>query len=637
MSAINRTRMIFLTIVVILSLTFSVTAFAQGGNGGLFGEGGARDVNARPLAPSEARARYVTVNTAMLFGVNGEQQEKNFLPEITLNVFSDASFTGRVIRAWSDEWGSYWFGDLKGVDGGSFYITVADGAFMLHIASPLGIYEVAMTPEGLYQAVEIDQSKFVDHDPSWEIEEFDDATGEESADAAGDSALQIDIMVAYTDDARVAAGGTAAIKAAILTALNETNTSYGNSNVATSLRLVHVEEYPYVETGNLSTDLSRFKGTADAYFSTVHSIRNVYGADMVGLIVENGGTACGKPGAIKATANTAFMVVDRGCATGYYSFGHEFGHLQGARHDKFSDPVNTPYPYGHGYVHPGSTAPQRWRTIMAENKKCLSLGYSCTRLNWWSNPNKTYNGASMGAVGSSEDYRVLNATAAAVANFRRAVIGRPFNSTFSANTSGWTSVRGTWMLRQGRYRTGGSPGFVASVQHSSVYGDFTYSARMRRAGSNTGDANVLIVRGNPASLNVDKYWNSSYIFEYSNAGRFGVWRVNSDGSYTTLVTWTVHPAIVQNGWNVIKIVAVGRTFKFFINGALVWKGNDPQFIRTGQVGIGLVRSTGSTGNSLLVDWAKLSNTPTADPAGLDVLDEVVPGVATPGENPLQSP
>lgn len=635
MSTQNRIKMTLLSIFLILSLTFNDTAFAQSG-GGLFGDGVASDVNARVLEPYQVRARYVTVNTAMLFGINGQPLGMEVLPEINLNLFPDVNYTGRVTRAWSDEWGSYWIGHLDDVEGGSFYLTTVDGAFMSHVASPLGVYEVAMTQDGLYQAVEIDQSKFTDHDPSWEMEDLSDAMPEDAAGAVEDGASVIDIMVAYTDDARVAAGGVPAIKATILTALNETNTSYVNSGVLTRLRLVHVEEYAYVESGNLSTDLNRFANTTDPYFSTIHTLRNTYGADMVGLIVENAGSYCGKASAIKATEAKAYMAVDRGCATGYYSFGHEFGHLQGARHDKASDARNAPYAYGHGYVHTGATAAKRWRTIMAENKKCLSLGYSCTRLNYWSNPTKTYNSNNMGVTGSSENYKVLNNTALSVANFRHVVIGNPFNSTFNANSSGWIKVRGTWTLKSGRYRTGGTAGFVASAKHTRIYGDFTYTARMKRLGSDTGDANMLIIRGNPVSLNADKYWKSSYIFEYTNAGRFGIWRVNSDGSYTTLITWTTHAAIVQNGWNTLRVVAVGKSLKFFINGQLVWVGNDTG-LRTGQVGLGMVRGIGSTGNNLLVDWARLSNTPTADPLGLDLFEQVVPGVEIPGGSPLHSP
>jgi len=636
MSTQKRIKSTLLTLVLVFSMTFNVTAFAQGGGGDLFGDGGAFDVNARLLEPQQTRARYVTVNTAMLFGVNGKPLGKDLLPEVALNVFPDANFTGRVSDAWSDQWGSYWFGSLKDVRGGYFYLTAVDGAFMAHVASPLGVYEVALTQDGLYQAVEIDQSKFIDHDPSWEIEDLSDVAPQDTPESGADSASVIDIMVAYTDDARIAAGGLPAMKATILTALNETNTSYTNSGVNTRLRLVHIEEYAYVETGNMTTDLNRLTNTADAYFSTIHTLRNTYAADMVGMIVENGGSYCGKSSAIRATEAKAFMVVDRGCATGYYAFGHEFGHLQGARHDIDADSKNSPYAYGHGYVHTGPTEADRWRTIMAENKKCLALGYSCARLNFWSNPTKTYNSAEMGVAGTSENYKVLNTTALSVANFRHRVIGNPFNSTFNSNSSGWTQVRGTWLTRSGYYRTAGNTGFVASSKHSSIYGDVTYSVRMKRSGSHTGDANILIIRGNPASLNVDKYWKSSYIFEYTNAGRFGIWRVNADGSYTTLTTWTVHSAIVQNGWNTLKIVAVGKRLKFYINSKLVWAGNDPTF-KVGQVGLGMIRSAGSTGNSLLVDWAKLSNTPTADPAFFDLPEEIVPGVELPGGSPLQSP
>jgi hypothetical protein len=242
----------------------------------------------------------------------------------------------------------------------------------------------------------------------------------------------------------------------------------------------------------------------------------------------------------------------------------------------------------------------------------------------------------MGVAGASENYKVLNNTALAVANFRKVVIGSAFNSTFSSNSQGWSKIRGTWLVSSGFYRTNGYLGFVASAKHSRIYGDITYNVRMKRSGSSAGDANVLFIRGNSASLNADKYWNSSYIFEYTNAGRFGVWRVNSDGTYTTLQTWTVHAAIVQNGWNNLKIIAVGKRLKFYINGTLVWAGNDPAF-KTGQVGIGMQRANGSTGNRLLVDWAKLSNSPTADPASFDVFEEIVPGVEIPGGSPLQSP
>ena len=97
------------------------------------------------------------------------------------------------------------------------------------------------------------------------------------------------------------------------------------------------------------------------------------------------------------------------CATGYYSFGHEIGHLQSARHDIATDGSLTPYAYGHGYRSPTNA----WRTIMAYN--CSS---SCPRINYWSNPAKTYNGQAMGTAATSNNTRQLNERVATVAAFR---------------------------------------------------------------------------------------------------------------------------------------------------------------------------------------------------------------------------
>jgi hypothetical protein len=154
-------------LMLALMLVFSGMsgAQAQGGDVELFGDGGAYDLTARPLESHMMRARYVTINTGLLFDMDGKPFGKGALPEITLNVFNDATYVGRVTRAWSDRWGSYWMGRLNGVPGGYFYLTVVDGAFMAHVGSPKGIYEVAYTPEGMYRAIQIDQSKFVDHDP----------------------------------------------------------------------------------------------------------------------------------------------------------------------------------------------------------------------------------------------------------------------------------------------------------------------------------------------------------------------------------------------------------------------------------------------------------------------------------------
>ncbi|MCP3953267.1 MAG: peptidyl-Asp metalloendopeptidase, partial [Desulfobacterales bacterium] len=231
-----------------------------------------------------------------------------------------------------------------------------------------------------------------------------------STDSAFDDGTSIDVMVVYTPAARLAAGGTTAMLNLIDLAVSETNAGYGNSGINTNLNLVNAHEVSYTETGSFYTDLSRLEGTSDGYIDGIHTIRDQVQADMVGMIIEDT-QYCGLASAIMASASTAFQVTARTCATGYYSFAHEFGHLQGARHDWRVDPTNnSPFTYNHGYV----KADQGWRTIMAYNDSGACSGGYCARLQYWSNPDVTYGaypmGVSEGSTNAADNRKTLNQT-----------------------------------------------------------------------------------------------------------------------------------------------------------------------------------------------------------------------------------
>jgi hypothetical protein len=222
--------------------------------------------------------------------------------------------------------------------------------------------------------------------------------------AVGDTVIRI--MVHYTSSAATASGN---ISALIDLAVAETNIGYDNSGVLIDMVLAHKSQVTYTQSGSFSTDLSRYRGTSDGYMDTVHSTRNSVAAD-VALLVINNSSSCGLASGIGSTASTAFANAHWDCITGYYSFGHEIGHLQSARHDPANDPTNTPYAYGHGYQYLGSP---KWRTIMA-----YACSGGCPRLNYWSNPTKLYNGQPMGTTTRSDNARVLNLTRGTVAAFR---------------------------------------------------------------------------------------------------------------------------------------------------------------------------------------------------------------------------
>jgi hypothetical protein len=143
-------------------------------------------------------------------------------------------------------------------------------------------------------------------------------------------------------------------------------------------------------------------------------MRNTYKADLVSLITETPGSPyCGiawlMSGNNPGFAPNAFSVVERGCATGYYSFGHELGHNMGLNHAR-QDPVgNGAFPYSFGYKWPG------YRTVMA-----YAPG---TRILRFSNPNVLYGGNPTGvseAQPTTSAYNALslNNTRVTVANWR---------------------------------------------------------------------------------------------------------------------------------------------------------------------------------------------------------------------------
>jgi|RhiMethySRZTD1v2_1073278.scaffolds.fasta_scaffold84221_2 peptidyl-Asp metalloendopeptidase len=270
--------------------------------------------------------------------------------------------------------------------------------------------------------------------------------GAKEGDLAGDTCAtdgpdQIDVMVVYTQDARVGAGGAAAMEADILLAVAQSNQSYLNSDITQRLRLVHTAEVAHTETGQTILDRDRLKAKADGYVDNVHALRDAFGADIVVMITETGDW-CGYTFIMDPIGNafeeSAFAVVLRRCATqaGKYSFAHELAHIMSARHDRYVDNVNNaPFPYNHGYVQVKPTSGSPWRTMMAygtsktkttpETNPCglaaAMIGIPpdsfCPRVLNFSNPYVSI-GTDPSGTATEDNHRTLNNTASTVANFR---------------------------------------------------------------------------------------------------------------------------------------------------------------------------------------------------------------------------
>lgn len=418
-----------------LSVAVAAASMLQGGSA--FGAERNLFVDVAPsVAAAEARAasqldrikKRATVKEVRVVRV-----ETTFLSDskeaIRLNVFEGSAFPVvlRRIERRSDKDYS-WIGTVTGTTPGTATFVVRDGRITGTIRPGNEIYMVEPLESGLHAIIKVDPTKFPpDHPPKQEsggqaepdaggaVSETKSAMTTAEGVAADEAPTRIDVIVAYTPAARAQHSDMAGL---IQTAVDEANTSYADSGVHLRLRLVNRYETQYTESGSFDTDLTRFRSTGDAHMREIHTRRSQYNADVAVLIIDNS-SACGLASTINATAAQAFAAVHWDCATGYFSFAHEIGHLQGARHDPAADPSTSPFVYGHGFLNTGGG----WRTIMAYNSASCSGG-SCTRVQCWSTPSRNYpcaqnpsNGVAMGTAATHDNVRVLDSTRGRVAGF----------------------------------------------------------------------------------------------------------------------------------------------------------------------------------------------------------------------------
>jgi len=377
-------------------------------------------------------SRMVEIDASLLEGAHADARGA-----ITLNVFPGVDLPvtfERLERRGRNH--VLWRGRVGGDHPGSATIVVKDGKVTGAIRAGRDTFMIEALGGGRHAVTRLDHSQYPpDHPP------MPARDGNPLLDGAGtslpppaplsgardltaalctalgqqDCLTEIKVVVAYTSAANQRSGGNVANLIDI--AVAEANQSYRNSGVNIQLTLAHKYQTAYRES-SWTNDLNRFRTAGDRYMEEVHARRVQYAADVAVLVLHNT-TACGLASSILAGKASAFAAVHWDCATGYYSFAHEIGHLQGARHNPEADPSIAPYAHGHGYVFPFGS----WRTIMAYADNRCPDG-SCTRVQYWSNPNVVYpcgtNAAAcapMGTAASHDNARVLNDTSGLISGF----------------------------------------------------------------------------------------------------------------------------------------------------------------------------------------------------------------------------
>ncbi len=317
-----------------------------------------------------------------------------------------------------------------------------------------------------------------------------------------DAGPTVDVLLLYTPAARAYAGGYAGMQAALQSFIAATNTAYANSQVDLTVRLVGSSEVSYTESSSFNTDLVRLQNGSDGYMDEAASLRDAFGADLVGLIRRD--AAAGVAGLAyvgggdgnASFAPYAYSVTADNWALGNWAFPHELGHNYGCWHDRQNSSSTHPYAYGWRFY--GNNGSQ-YITVMAY--------YPGTRILYFSNPSVLYQGQPTGvaspASNAADNALLLSVSAPGTSAFRatKTISGSGVRGDFNGDgvsdlllLNPQTGARQVWFLQNGA-RSGTALLAGASVDYQPVaLGDFNGDGHSDVVYQNlaTGDRSVVL-------------------------------------------------------------------------------------------------------------------------------------------------
>ena len=373
----------------------------------------------------------------------GIDEVKRLAPRtVALNLFEDATFTGKIEHVEPTASGYAFWGGLDRVELGTMTMVVNGDIVVGTVRTPDAVYTIRTAESGSYVIREIDESTLPPLAEPLEAPPDSDEDLRQALDESvpPDDGSEIDLMVLYTPAARSLEGGRAGIEALIDLYVVQTNQAYAYSGAFQRLRLVLKQEVDYVESDGTLTDLRRLWDNSDGYMDHIHDLRDTYAADLVHLIFSRDDVT---EVAGRATFERPFGVT-LAAPWGGLVFAHELGHNMGLHHDRYvliRQSGESSVDGSHfGYVNQRAFEPSapdlaRWRTVMSYNRQCAEiLDTHCRWLLFFSNPALTYSGDPMGVSadhpstgvdGPADAVRTLNERREITANFRRSASSTP--------------------------------------------------------------------------------------------------------------------------------------------------------------------------------------------------------------------
>lgn len=181
-----------------------------------------------------------------------------------------------------------------------------------------------------------------------------------------------------------------------------------------------------------------------------------------------------------------------------------------------------------------------------------------------------------------------------------------FNAQFTSGVEGFTAVTGSWSHNSGSflYTPGEAGEFVTAAYSAASFSNFDMSVRLWQDGDADSLQGVLI-RGTPVSSFLVDLWESGYAFTFARNQTYVITKAGTNSNRIVLDSGISSAIAPGSAWNVIRVVANGRQLSFYINGTLIWAGEDDDFTE-GKVGIAAYRQLTESGFGFWVDYVTLT-------------------------------
>lgn len=275
-------------------------------------------------------------------------------------------------------------------------LTVVEGVLSGMVIESTGHFEIHRTASG-YELIEVDLSQFSEDDDtevvlpaagSAEIREPESAAGVRTparrevarlmpvAAPMSNSSIIETVMFAYTNEARIAAGGDpdvleddVDIRSEIQAGVDDTNMAFEYSLINVRIRAVHVERLDgFTPNGNNFEILTNLRNSAH-----LRNKRDEFAADIVIAVLRDTGAqvpSCGFA-ALQTPECTgscfspfAYAYVAQNCLR-RLTPGHEIAHLHGCQHDP--QEFIPSHSFFFAFAHVVFAGPDSFRTVVATN------------------------------------------------------------------------------------------------------------------------------------------------------------------------------------------------------------------------------------------------------------------------------